>query len=118
MIVTGVDQTHIEHDAIRGTTDAALKDMRDPERLSDLPQFPAHSRAPIDHDRRARDDSKFFDLPQTRQDIVLNAIGEEGVILFCAHIFERKDGDALFRDGRGLCRRCARNGCRSLDARF
>ena len=112
VIVTCVDQLHVDHDAIGGTTDAALKDMRDPERLSDLAQFTTHGRTPISHDRRARDDSEFFDLAQGGQDIVLYAIGEEGVIFFRAHIFKRQNGDALFRDGRGLCCRCARNGRR------
>ena len=109
MIVAGVDQLHVNHDAIRRATDAALKHMRDPERLTDLAQLPGYSRAPIVHDRSARDDSEFFHLAQRGQDIVLDAVSKEGVILFCAHIFEWKDGDALFRYRRGLCRRCARN---------
>src|SRR5439155_6278299 len=75
VIVTRVDQLYVDHDSIRRTTHTALKDMGDAERLTDLAQFPTYGRAPIVHDRSARDDSELFDLAQGRQDIVLDAVG-------------------------------------------
>ncbi len=49
--------------------------------------------------RGAADHFQVGDLCQVRQDLVLHAIGEEGVGLFFAQIFEREHGDAFVNDG-------------------
>ena len=41
---------------------------------------------------------KIRNLGQVRQNIVLHAIGEVGVLLIVAEIFKRKHGDAFLRD--------------------
>ena len=51
--------------------------------------------ASIRHDRHARDDFQIADLRKIRQDIVLHAVGEVGVLLFIAETLEGQDGNRL-----------------------
>jgi hypothetical protein len=50
---------------------------------------------PIRIDRRARNDLKIGDLRKIGQDIVLDSVGEVGLILFIAEILEGQDGDSF-----------------------
>ncbi len=78
--------------------------MRHAELLADLAQI-ARRAGLVLHDRRAADHLQIRDLGEVGQDLVLHAIGEEGVRFFFAQIFERKDRDAFLRN-RSDRRRC------------
>ena len=71
--------------------------MRHAELLADLAQI-ARRAALVLHHGGAADHFQVGDLRQVGQDLVLHAIGEEGVRFFFAQIFERKHRDAFFRD--------------------
>ena len=65
------------------------------ELLADFTQI-ARRAALVLHHARAADHFKLRDLCEVGQDLVLDALGEEGVRFFFAQIFERKDRDAFF----------------------
>src|SRR5439155_15679287 len=57
------------------------------------------------HDRGAADHLQVGDSRKVSQNLVLHALGEEGVRFFFAQIFERKDCEAFLRN-RSDRRRC------------
>ena len=71
--------------------------MRDAELLGDLAQI-ARRIAFVLHDARAADHFQVGDSDQIRQDLVLDALGKEGVRFLFAQIFKRKDGNAFLDD--------------------
>ena len=62
------------------------------ELLADLAQI-ARRAAFVLHHARAADHFQIGNLGQMGQDLVLDALGEEGVLFFAAQIFERQHRD-------------------------
>src|SRR6266567_6389369 len=89
-----IDQLHRHHDAIAFAADAAFQNVGDPERLSNLSQT-VHRSTSITHYAGATDHAQIFDFGQTRQDVVLDAIGKKCVLLIGAEIFEWKNRDTF-----------------------
>ena len=100
-----VDQLRIYPNLIGGTLHAAFDNMCDAELLADLAQI-ARRAAFVLHDARAADHFQVGNLCQMGQDLVLHALGEEGVCFFFAQIFKRKHRDAFFRGSGERTRRC------------
>ena len=78
--------------------------MCDAELLADLAQI-ARCAAFVLHDARPADDFQVGNPGQMGQDLVLDALGEEGVRFFFAQIFKRKHRDAFFHDSGERTRR-------------
>ena len=110
-IAACVDQLRVDPHAIAHALHAALHQMRDPELLRDLAQI-ARSSSFVLHHRCAADHFQISDFGEISQNLILHPVGEVGVLLFVAQIFERQDCDALFGCG---CRRCYRSRARSSD---
>ena len=89
-----IDQLHRHHDAIAFAADAAFQNVGDPERLPNLSQI-MHRSTSITHHAGATDHAQIFDPGQTRQDVVLDAIGKKCVLLIVAEIFEWKNRNAF-----------------------
>ena len=70
--------------------------MRHPELLADLTQIARHS-ALVLHHGCAPDHFQIGDPGQVRQNFVLHAIGEKGVVRVAAQVFKRKNRDAFLR---------------------
>ena len=77
---------------------AAFDDVADAKLAPDLGQL--LRLRPIRQRRRARDHLQVTDLRQPRDDLVLHAVGEIGVRLVFAQVFERQDRDGAFRRAR------------------
>ena len=93
-VVLGVDQLHIHPHAISLAPHAAFENRAHPEFLPDLAH--AFLFAAISHDRGARDHLQVADLREVRQNVILDAIGEIGVLRFAAKVFKRQNRDRLF----------------------
>src|SRR5437764_5037308 len=92
-----VYQLRIDSDAVSGFLDATFQHIRNTQRSSDLAfilLFPAISRhaAAADYLERRH-------IRQTRQDRVLNAIGEVAVFVICGQAIEWQYRDACFIAG-------------------
>src|SRR5438477_2580504 len=98
MIVARVDQLHAHDHAVLTPAHTAFEHVHDSEGQRDLRQITFRGAA-IRHYRGAADDLQVVDLGETSQDVVLNSIGEKGVLLVIAHVFEGEHGDAFFRHG-------------------
>jgi hypothetical protein len=99
-----VEQLRIYPHFIGRALHAPFDDMCHAELLSDLAQI-ARRAAFVLHDARAADHFQVGNLGQMGQDLVLDALGEEGVRFFFAQIFKRKNGDALVHgSGEGTSR--------------
>ncbi len=94
LVVVRVDQLHAHSDAIADPTDAAFQKRGYAQRFANFAGV-AHAIATIRHDRHARDDLQIADLRKIRQDIVLHAVGEVGVLLFIAEALKGQDGNRL-----------------------
>src|SRR4029077_18800470 len=90
-----IDQLHCHHNAITFAANAAFQNVSDPERLHNLSQT-MHCSTSITHHAGATDHAQIFDPGQTRQDVVLDAVGKECVLLIVAEIFEWKNRNAFF----------------------
>ena len=93
LVVLGIDQLHVDAHTIANASHAAFQNCGDAERFSNFTNVWGLSA--ICHDRRARDDLQIANLRQIGEHIVLNAIGEVGVLFIVAQILERQDGDRL-----------------------
>ena len=89
-----VDQLRIHPHFVGRALHAAFDDMCHAELLADLAQI-ARRAALVLHDARAADHFQVGNPGQMGHDLVLDALGEEGVRFFFAQIFERKDRDRL-----------------------
>ncbi len=89
-----IDQLHCHHNAIAFATNAAFQNVSDPEHLPNLSQT-MHCSTSITHHAGATDHAQIFDPGQTRQDVVLDAVGKECVFLIVAEIFEWKNRNAF-----------------------
>ncbi len=96
----GVDQLHVHAHAIADATDAAFQKRGHAERFANFAGV-ARAVAAIRHDRHARNHFQIADFRKIRQDIVLHSVGEIGVLLFVAQIFERQNCDRLVDLARG-----------------
>src|SRR3954447_5240260 len=94
-VVLRVDQLDGHDDPVSAAADTALEHVDYAEGLRDLRQV-VFSRPAIRHDGRAADHLQVVDLRQAGQDIVLDSVGEKGVLLFVAEVFEWKHRNALF----------------------
>jgi hypothetical protein len=74
---------------------AAFDNMRHTELLADFAEI-ARRAAFILHNARPADHFQVGNPDQMSQDLVLHALGEEGVRFLFAQIFEGKDRDAFF----------------------
>src|SRR5205807_5584837 len=73
----------------------AFQNVRDLQHLSDL--LEVTRRAAVLHHTRPAHHLQISHLGEVGEDFVLHAIGEEGVGLVVALVFERQNGDALTR---------------------
>ena len=87
-IISRVDQLDVYSHPFTFLLHTALKDIGNAEFPADVPQILA-SDITVSHHGRAADDSEVFDLCKTRQDVVLNAVGEKRVLFFRTKILER-----------------------------
>lgn len=76
---------------------APLEQISHPERLPDLACFALLALA-VGLDGVATDDLEVADPGEAGEDVVLDALGEECVLLVSAKVGEGKHGDAFFRD--------------------
>jgi hypothetical protein len=90
--VARIDQAHIHEYAVVGAAHAPLEHVRDAELSPDDAQV-ALCRIAVAHHGCAADDLQLLDARQAREQIVLDAIGEERVFRVAAHVLERQDGD-------------------------
>ena len=97
-VVAGIDQLRDHPHFVGGALHTAFDDMRHAELLPDFAQI-ARRPAFVLHDARAADHFKLRDLREVGQDLILHAIGEEGVRFFFAQVFERQHRDGLFSNG-------------------
>ena len=94
---------HIHHHAVAFLAHAALENVRHAK----LPPDVAHVLScgvTKRHHRGTTDDSELFNLCQTRQDIVLNAVCEKCVLFLRTEILERQYRDTFFLRQRGCWR--------------
>ena len=94
LVVVRINQLHAYSDAIASSPDAAFQKRRNAERFANFPGV-AYAIAPIGHDRHARDHFQITNFREIRQDVVLYAVGEIGVLLFIAQILKRQHCDRL-----------------------
>ena len=91
LVVRGIDELHVNPHAIAFPAHTSFQNGADVEGFADLARI---MRLPaIRHDRGARDHFQVADLGQVRQEIVLDAVSEIGVLRVVAEIRERQDGD-------------------------
>ena len=88
--------------------------MATPERFAYFAGV-AHGIAAIRHDRHAGDHLQIADLCKIRQDIVLYAVGEVGVLLFIAEALKGQDRNRLLDVARGNAREQEKSGHRRND---
>ena len=91
-----VDELRVHPHAIADASHRAFQNMRDPERLPDLAQI-SHPFFILPH-RRATNHFQVRYLRQARQDIVVHAVGEIGVIRIVAQVFEWQNRDTFRRN--------------------
>ena len=103
LVVIRVDQLHVDSDAIAHPTHTAFQQRANAQRFAYFAGV-ARRVAPIRHDGHARDNFQITDLGKIRQDIVLHAVGEIGVLFFVAQVLKGQDGNRLV----DLARRRAR----------
>src|SRR5581483_8267564 len=94
-----IDQLHVDHDSIAFSPHTALKNIRYAKRLSDLAQVLRCDVAKL-HYRGTANDSEIFDLCQTGEDVVLNAVCEKCIILVRAKVLKRQHSDGFLRRER------------------
>ena len=104
-IVSRPDQLHVHAHRVAAFLHVPFEDVGDAKLPADFRQV--SWRTFVELRGSARDHFEIGNLGQARQDFVLDAVGEVGVILICAQIFERQHGDAFFRN----CRRLACSFC-------
>src|SRR5206468_4002590 len=92
-IALGVNQLHIDSHLIRRFLDATLKNVR----YSKLPRDVAEIArlALILLGGNGRNDFQVCNASQPRQNFLLNAVREIGVIWIAAQIFKRQNGDSV-----------------------
>ena len=100
-----VDQLRIYPNLIGSTLHAAFENMSYAKLPADFAQI-ARCAAFVLHDARPADDFQVGNSGQMGQDLVLDALGEEGVCFFFAQIFKRKHRDAFFPGSGERTRRC------------
>ncbi len=90
-----VDQLRIHPHPIAGTSHRAFQHMGNAERFADLAQV-ARAGSILLH-RGSADDLQVRDLRQAGENVVVHAVGEEGVLPVVAQVFEGQHGDAFLR---------------------
>src|SRR5436190_2178730 len=95
----GIDQLHVDHYAVTLPPHTTLQDICHAKRFTDGAQVLCCSVAKLHH-RRTADDSEIFDLCQTREDVVLNAVCKKRIVLIRAEVLKRKHRDGFLRRER------------------
>ena len=88
-----INQLHVHSHLVSRATHAALENIGNAEGFADFADVRGLS--PILHHRRARNHFQIADLRQVGKDVVLDAVGEIGVLSFVAQIFERQHCNRL-----------------------
>ena len=96
-IGAGVDQLGIDPHPVRLAPHGPFHHVGDAERFADLAQVPRP--ASVLAHGSAADHFQVRHLRQARKDVVLDAVGEIGVLLVVAEIFERQHRDAFSGGG-------------------
>ncbi len=96
-----VDELSVDANTIRRALHTSFDNMRDAELLPDLSKI-AIARRFVAHHARAADHFEVGHFREIGQDFVLHAVGEVGILLVIAQIFERQHRDAFFRHGERL----------------
>src|SRR5437762_1962345 len=93
-VIACIDQLRINAHAIGCALHAALEHMRHSKLFADFAQIAFYA-ALIMHHARAADHLQVGDLRQVSEYFVLHTIGEIGVLLLVAEVFERQYRDAF-----------------------
>ncbi len=102
-----IDQLRVDSHLVPRPLHTTLEQMRHAQLLPDLAQV-ARRVALVIHHRGAADHFQVGEFGQSGQDLILHAVGEEGVVFIAAEIVEGQHGDALLRhSGRSARRRRA-----------
>ena len=102
LVVQRVDELHIHVHAVAGLLHAPFEDRRDAERFADFPHV--YFFVAIWGHRGARDHFQVADLREVCENVVLDAVGEVGVLLVVAAVFEGQDSDRFVHLARGSAR--------------
>src|SRR5205814_4082898 len=97
-ISAGINELGTDADSPAGALDRAFKNVSDTECFADFPEV-ALDAVFVLHHGGAADDFEVGHFREIGQDLVLNTIGEVGVLFVVAEIFKRKDSDAFIRNG-------------------
>ena len=92
-----INQLDVDHNARAFATYASFQYICHTKNFPNLAQI-ARGNVPKLHYGGTADHFQAADLCQTRENIILNAVGEECVFLVRAKILEGKNGDAFPRD--------------------
>ena len=103
LVVARVDELAGDADLAAGAAHAALENVGDAKFLADLPH--GLGRAAILEHGGARDHLQLGHDGEVRQQILVDAVGEEPGVLVLAHVGEREDGDGFVADLRRRQRR-------------
>ncbi|PYL50593.1 MAG: hypothetical protein DMF32_03795 [Verrucomicrobia bacterium] len=87
-VISRIDQLHIHHHAVAFFAHAALENIRHAKFPPDVADI-LNSGITKPHHGGTTDDSKIFDLRQSCQDVVLDAVRKKCVVFFRTQIFER-----------------------------
>jgi hypothetical protein len=82
-----IDELRVDPHPVRVAPHRSFQDVRNPERVADLANVPGAG--PILPHRSATDHLQVRDLRQIGKNVVLDAIGEIGVLLVVAQVLER-----------------------------
>ncbi len=91
----GVDQLRVHTHFVAGALNAALQHVSDAKLLSDFAEITRNA-AFVLHHRSAADHFEICYFGQGRQNLVLHAVGKEGVVRIAAEVFKRQDRNAFF----------------------
>jgi hypothetical protein len=87
----GVDQLGIQPNSASVPAHASFQNVRDTKGLTDLARV---ARATIWHDTRPANHLEIGDVGQLGQNVVLHAIGKEGVLFLLAQVFKWQHSDS------------------------
>src|SRR6266496_3420368 len=90
-----IDKLRIDSEPVADSLHVPFQEMGNAQLLPDLTRV-ARISALIKVCRSATDNLQLGDSRKVRNDFILNARGEVGVLLIVAEILERQHGDALF----------------------
>src|SRR5712691_4504252 len=99
-VCAGINQLRVDTNPATGALDCTFKDVSDTEYFADFAQV-ALDDVFVLHHRRAADHFEVGHFREIGEDLVLDTVGEVGILFVVAKILKRKDSDAFIWNWAG-----------------